>query len=214
MEINSPQSLEQSFPAGSVVLASASPRRHQLLKQVVNEFEIDPADIDEDGLTIPNPYETAKRLAEAKATAVSRRHPGKWIIGSDTVVALPIETPPTVPTSWVQFSKPTDKEDALRILKALSGKTHSVITGVSIVRNGFALTDSAETKVTFHSVTDEQILSYIETGDPMDKAGAYGAQGMGNFLVESINGEFDTVIGLPVNLVRALLTKASASIPQ
>ncbi|MEY4881510.1 MAG: hypothetical protein RLZ87_939, partial [Armatimonadota bacterium] len=134
--------------------------------------------------------------------------------GSDTVVALPIETPPTVPTSWVQFSKPTDKEDALRILKALSGKTHSVITGVSIVRNGFAWTDSAETKVTFHSVTDEQILSYIETGDPMDKAGAYGAQGMGNFLVESINGEFDTVIGLPVNLVRALLTKASASIPQ
>jgi septum formation protein len=114
----------------------------------------------------------------------------------------------------VQFSKPTDKEDALRILKALSGKTHSVITGVSIVRNGFAWTDSAEAKVTFNSVTDEQILSYIETGDPMDKAGAYGAQGMGNFLVESINGEFDTVIGLPVNLVRALLTKASASIPQ
>lgn len=186
-----------------VVLASASPRRHELLKQVVAEFEIEPADIDEDGLTVTDPYETAMRLAEAKARHVAKNHPGKIVIGSDTVVALRIDN------KWVQYSKPTSHANAIEILSQLSGKTHSVITGVSVVRDEKVETSFAETQVTFHSVSPAQIQEYVQTGEPMDKAGAYGAQGMGAFLVEKLEGSFDTVVGLPVSLVREMISKVS-----
>lgn len=187
--------------AMKVVLASASPRRHELLKQVIPEFEIDPADIDEDGLTVSNPYETAMKLAEAKAKHVSLRHPGKVVIGSDTVVALSDNE------TWTQYSKPTSFENAVEILTTLSGKTHSVITGVSVVCGAVVRTDFSETRVTFHQVTLNQIEEYVQTGDPMDKAGAYGAQGMGGFLVERLEGSFDTVIGLPIDLVQELMSQ-------
>jgi septum formation protein len=184
-----------------VVLASASPRRHELLKAVIPEFEIDPADIDEDGLTVSDPYETAMGLAKAKAQHVALRHPGKIVIGSDTVVALPVGG------KWVQYSKPTSFENAAEILTQLSGRTHSVITGVSVVAGEEVRTDFSETRVTFHRVTSEQIEEYVRTGEPMDKAGAYGAQGMGAFLVDTLEGSFDTVVGLPVGLVQNLMNQ-------
>jgi septum formation protein len=182
-----------------VILASASPRRHELLKQIVTDFEICPADLDEDALTLANPYETAVLLAQQKAASVFAKNPDALVIGSDTVVAL------QTPDGWMQLSKPTDPDDAFRILKTLSGRTHSVITGVAVVSATRSDSKFAESLVTFQNVTDPEIWEYIQTGEPMDKAGAYGAQGMGSFLVKHIEGGFDTVVGLPVELLREMM---------
>lgn len=179
-----------------IILASQSPRRHELLKRVVPEFEIQVANIDEDALTVSDPYETAMKLAELKAAAVLTLNPDALVIGSDTVVALEAEA------GWVQYSKPTNPDDAFRILSTLRGRTHSVITGVAVLSASRREVFFDETKVTFHPVTDSQIWEYIETGEPMDKAGAYGAQGMGSFLVANLDGSFDTVVGLPVSTLK------------
>jgi septum formation protein len=184
-----------------VVLASASPRRHVLLKQVVDDFEICPADLDEDTLTLDDPYETAVQLATLKAKAVARVFCDAAVIGSDTVVAL------RDGGGWKQLSKPTDRDDAFRILSTLAGRSHVVITGVAVVKGSNVQASYAESKVTFNCVSTDQIWDYIDTGEPMDKAGAYGAQGMGSFLVKSIEGGYDTVVGLPVELVKRLLAK-------
>lgn len=183
----------------TVVLASASPRRHELLKQVVDEFLIDPADIDEESLTVADPFETAEQLALAKATSVAARHPGCIVIGCDTVVALQSGE------TWEQFAKPVSFEDAVRMLRELSGRTHIVVTGVSVVYENQAKTSHAFTRVTFSDLSEETIREYVATGEPMDKAGAYGAQGMAGGFVTMLDGDLDTVIGLPVKLVQELL---------
>jgi septum formation protein len=185
-----------------IILASQSPRRHELLKRVVPEFEIQVANIDEDALTVSDPYETAMKLAELKAAAVLTLNPDAIVIGSDTVVALETEA------GWVQYSKPTNPDDAFRILSTLRGRTHSVITGVAVLSASRREVFFDEAKVTFHPVTDSQIWEYIETGEPMDKAGAYGAQGMGSFLVANLDGSFDTVVGLPVEKLCVVLSES------
>ena len=182
------------------VLASASPRRHELLRQVVPEFDIDPADIDEDALTSSDPVETAERLALLKAQAVLARHPDAVVIGSDTVVAL---------ADGTQFSKPADEQDAFEILSTLRGRSHYVITGVAVISVQREQLGHDRTEVVFNHVSDQELRDYIATGEPMDKAGAYGAQGMGSFLVQELRGSFDTVVGLPVELTRRLIAELS-----
>lgn len=186
-----------------VVLASASPRRQELLRRIIPDFLVDPADLDEDALTLDDPFETAKSLALAKARHVAKRHPGALVIGSDTVVALSIGVPPA--KTFLQLAKPTDEADAFRILSLLRGKTHLVITGVAVVREAQEQADTAQAEVEFHDATDDALWDYIRTGEPMDKAGAYGAQGMGAFLVKELRGEFEAVVGLPMELMSKLL---------
>jgi septum formation protein len=182
-----------------VVLASASPRRHELLKQIVPEFVIEATNIDEDEMTLQDPVQTAETLAFEKARAVEGIYENPAIIGCDTVVALKNDG------VWTQFTKPVDHEDAIRILRALRGKTHQVITGVAVLSAFTSVVGHCVTHVTFNDVSDAEIEAYVQTGEPMDKAGAYGAQGMGSFLVKSLYGPFDNVVGLPLELTRELM---------
>ena len=178
-----------------IVLASSSPRRLKLLSEAGFEFEIKHPDIDEGRLGSESPDSYVCRLAEAKAKAVSNGD--GLVIGADTVVVLGGEF----------LNKPGDEAEAKAILEKLSGKPHMVYTGVSVVCSecGHNHTDYDSTKVQFNVLTEDAILQYIQTGEPMDKAGAYGIQGMGSFLVRNIDGELDTVIGLPTKLLRRLL---------
>lgn len=197
---------QPDFP---IVLASSSPRRQELLKQLFDNFTVDPADIDEDALTTSDPTETAEDLALAKAQAVAKRHPDALVIGSDTVVALETEG------GWVQYAKPADEDDAFRILSTLSGKTHWVITGVAVVGPRGSHVSSDSTGVTFKVLDPDSIWEYIRTGNPMDKAGAYGAQVLTNDprfdFLEGLDGRMDTVVGLPVDLVQSLVAAYAQS---
>lgn len=189
------------FVAPRIVLASASPRRQELLKKVVTEFLVDPADLDEEALTLEDPFQTAEKLAFAKADSVAMRHRNSdWYLGSDTVVALPLDG-----GGFKQFSKPRDFDEAFDFLIELCGKTHLVITGVALVTPFQSVSTHAVAEVEFHVVSQAQLIDYVQTGEPMDKAGAYGAQGMGAFLVKELRGDFETVVGLPTDLVREML---------
>jgi len=175
-----------------VVLASASPRRRELLARLVPEFEVDAPDLDEEALVDPDPFVTAQRLAREKCLAVYERHPDGLVIAGDTVVALPQGD------AWLQLGKPVDAADAERILGLLAGETHVVITGVALRwPKGFsAFTESA--RVTFRRLSSDEIRSYVAGGEPMDKAGAYGYQGGAKEFIDRLEGDVETVIGLPV----------------
>lgn len=183
----------------SVILASASPRRQDLLKELISEFQVVTAGIDEDALTDPDPFVTAQRLAKEKVFAVYAQYPDSLVIGGDTVVALPTKD------GWQQLSKPVDEADAARILSELSGKTHTVITGICMKwPNGFhAFTESSE--VTFKPMSREEIQAYIATGEPMDKAGAYGLQGGARPFISEVKGSINNVIGLPTERLKEAL---------
>lgn len=180
------------------VLASKSPRRKELLKNIGISAEIVPASIDESSVTYRSPQELVTRLAFLKATDVARSF-GKntYVIGADTVVSLDGKI----------FGKPRDIEDARRMLAALSGKTHSVYTGYCVVcpKSGAAVSKYEETKVTFRPMSEDEINAYIKTREPMDKAGAYGIQGKGSIFVEKIEGDYFNVVGLPVCALGKLL---------
>ncbi|QYK53102.1 MAG: septum formation protein Maf [Fimbriimonadaceae bacterium] len=186
-----------------VILASASPRRQELLAAMGVEFEVIPAHVDEDALTVDDPGITARKLAREKALAVFAENPDAVVIGGDTVVALEIDGVMT------QLTKPTDEEDAARILGLLSGRTHKVITGVCVKWPKGIDTFAEESEVTFAKMTDEQIRAYIATGEPMDKAGAYGLQGGARKYVTSIRGSVENVIGLPVDRLKESLREIS-----
>lgn len=175
-----------------VILASASPRRQELLRSLLPDFTVVPADLDEDALTDADPFVTAQRLAKAKAMAIFDSHPEAMVIAGDTVVALEREG-----CTWEQFSKPRDRDDAVRILGELSGKTHCVITGIAIRWPGGLSAFTEVTKVTFKPLDASVIGQYVESGEPMDKAGAYGIQGGAKFLIERVEGSVNNVIGLP-----------------
>ncbi len=157
-----------------------------------------PANIDETALPDEGPFNLVERLARAKAAAVAKEHAkeGEPVVAADTIVALDGEL----------LGKPTDEADARRMLHALSGKTHQVATGVCIVLDGSAESFVDITDVTFYELTHDEIDAYVATGEPMDKAGAYGIQGQhGRMLVEKIDGDFYNVVGLPIaKVVRAL----------
>ncbi|MEA2552240.1 MAG: nucleoside triphosphate pyrophosphatase [Fimbriimonadaceae bacterium] len=171
-----------------VVLASASPRRQELLRRLVPEFEVDSADIDETPLVGERPWATAERLALEKGRVVFARHPDSLVIAGDTIVAI----------GDLQLGKPADAEDAANMLERLSAREHLVITGVALIRAGREEVFSVTTKVTFRALSREEIVSYVETGEPMDKAGAYAIQGGAAGFVERYEGSITNVIGFPV----------------
>ncbi len=181
------------------VLASASPRRLELLRGLVPEFEIDVANLDEDAFVVPDPVETAERLATAKALAVAARHLDKLVIGGDTVVALGSK----------QFAKPRSVDESIEMLMALSGREHRVISAVALVWPGGRRVFSEVARVRFRTITLEEAEVYAATGEPMDKAGGYAIQGGAADFVDSLNGELDTVIGLPTKRLRQELEALS-----
>ena len=178
-----------------IILGSSSPRRLKLLMEHGFKFEVVPPTVDESRLSGEAPEEYVKRLALAKAQSVAVDE--ALIIGADTAVILDSEF----------LDKPASREEAKRILMKLSGRAHQVFTGIGIVCSacGAAAADYDHTTVHFNDLTEALILEYIETGEPMDKAGAYGIQGMGSFLVRDIEGELDTVIGFPMKLFKNMI---------
>ena len=183
------------------ILASASPRRKELLAELIDNFDIIPSLADENVEGDFTPETLVKALAELKAKEVALRpeNAGKMVIGSDTVVAFDGEV----------LGKPKDEADAFRMLKTLSGKAHAVYTGVCFAcqgENGYRADVRAEkTDVYFNNLTDEWIAEYIRGGSPMDKAGAYGIQDGG--LVQKIEGSYTNVVGFPLELVRKMIKK-------
>ena len=180
-----------------LILASASPRRQQFLTDLGLTFSCLPADIDETPKTGETPIALALRLALVKAETIAEQHPQAYVIGSDTVVTLNNQI----------LGKPADAAHALDILRSLQGKTHQVITGLSLtcLQDNCLENLSRTTSVTFSTFSDSILRAYIRTGEPMDKAGAYGIQGKGSFLVRTIQGSCSNVIGLPVNTCTSLL---------
>lgn len=178
-----------------IILASKSPRRKELLSIITNDFVIKTADVDE---TLPEniaPDKAVEYLSEIKAEPF--KNDKDIVIGADTVVAIDGKI----------LGKPKDKADAYNMLKMLSGKEHSVFTGVTVISNGKCDTFSVETRVKFFALSDDEINDYINTGEPFDKAGAYGIQGKGSLLVEKIDGDYFNVVGLPVSkLAKSLST--------
>ena len=172
----------------NVVLASASPRRRELLQKAGVEFTVKVSDADEHIEPDTPPHEAVMLLARQKAQAVAGTCPGDLVIGADTVVVF----------GGAILGKPTDKADAVRMLRMLSGQTHTVYTGVCLMCGNAAETFFEQTQVTFYPLTDNEIEAYVATGEPMDKAGAYGIQGRGCTLVQGICGDYFNVVGLPV----------------
>lgn len=184
---------------GAIVLASASPRRTELMSLAGITFSVVPADICEDALPGELPTDHVMRLSREKADAVALTNSGRFFIGADTIVVL----------DGAIIGKPVDEADAERILKILSGRDHEVITGFTVFdkASGVHISRNVTTEVTFKDLTEVEINAYIATGCPMDKAGAYALQGGAVHFVRSINGSYSNVIGLPMTeLYEALQT--------
>ncbi|MDR3313254.1 MAG: Maf family protein [Oscillospiraceae bacterium] len=178
------------------ILASASPRRKELLALAGLNFCVCSPQTEEVLLPAEPAAAAAMRLAAQKAAAVAAQNPEACIIAADTIVAAP---------NGELLGKPLDSADAVRMLRLLSGREHRVITGVCLRSGGQTHTFAQETAVRFYALTEQEIESYIHSGEPMDKAGAYGIQGRGGLLVESICGDYFNVVGLPVGrLLREL----------
>jgi septum formation protein len=175
----------------SVVLASASPRRRELLQKAGVAFTVKVSDADEHIDPDTPPHEAVMALARQKARAVAKTCPDDLVIGADTVVVY----------DGAILGKPSDEADAARMLRMLSGKTHTVYTGVCFVSADKTESFYEQTQVTFYPLTEQEIEAYVATGEPMDKAGAYGIQGRGCTLVQRICGDYFNVVGLPVAAV-------------
>lgn len=187
-----------------LILASQSPRRRTLLEHIGFNFEVIPSDVDEESITAANPRALAVKLAYMKAATVAdQAEPPALILAADTVVAMGNEV----------FGKPVDWADAARMLRALRGKTHQVITGVAVaVAGGRCEVDATSTDVTMRDFSDDEIEAYIATGEPMDKAGAYAIQERGGTLVASHDGCWCNVVGLPlINALRLMGDEIDAS---
>ncbi|WP_295633695.1 nucleoside triphosphate pyrophosphatase [uncultured Intestinimonas sp.] len=172
-----------------LILASGSPRRRQLLEQIGLTFVVRSSDVDESvspGLT---PAQVVESLSARKGEAVAAEAaPGDLVLSADTVVAL----------DGAILGKPRDRAEAEAMLTALSGRTHQVYTGVTLLQDGRRLTEHEVTAVTFRPLSPGEIAAYVSTGEPMDKAGAYGIQGLGALLVERLEGDYFNVMGLPL----------------
>ena len=178
-----------------LVLASASPRRQELLRNAGIPFEVQPAHIPEDPLPGEQAKDCAERLASEKALAVAKQRPRDIVLGADTVVVVDGQI----------LGKPMDAADAARMLRLLSGREHQVITGVCMVANGQSSVASETTTVTMSALTEKEIADYVATGEPMDKAGAYAIQGIASRWIPRIDGDYSNVVGLPVPLVWRML---------
>ena len=178
-----------------VVLASGSPRRHDLLNLVGIAHEVRPSNIDETMRDRENPRRHAERLAREKATAIATRDPNLITIGADTIVVVNRKV----------LGKPRDTIHAAEMLKALSGREHTVVTAVAVARGKKIRSAVEEVRVKFRRLHEDEIDAYIATGEPMDKAGAYGIQGYGATIVECVDGDYFAVMGLPLARLVALL---------
>ncbi|MBQ9763345.1 MAG: septum formation inhibitor Maf [Phascolarctobacterium sp.] len=181
-----------------VILASASPRRLALLQQIGISAEVCPADFDEVSGAAVQAEDVVLANAVGKCKAVVKIKGDELpVIAADTVVVA----------EGVILGKPQDAEDAVKMLRQLSGKTHKVMTGIAVAYAGEMLAEVCETKVVFRELSDEEILQYVATGEPLDKAGAYGIQGKGAILVEKIDGCYNNVVGLPLTRTQLILAK-------
>jgi septum formation protein len=200
-----------------LVLASASPRRQELLRNAGISFTVQPADIDETAAEGEPPQACAERLAREKALAVWRTRPQDLVLGADTIVVV----------DEIMLGKPADAADAARMLRLLAGRVHRVITGVCLARtvagcqspvagksasragellqNAELRTGSETTLVTMNQLSDDEIREYVVTGEPMDKAGAYAIQGLASRWIPRIEGDYSNVVGLPVALVYRMM---------
>ncbi len=183
-----------------LILASKSPRRKELLSLITTDFDIIPAVGEENADPALSPDKFVESLAIAKAEEIAASHPDDTVIGSDTVVAINGEI----------LGKPKDEADAYRMLSLISGTNHSVFTGAAVIKNGKIHSFTEETKVKFFDLSEQEITDYIATGEPFDKAGAYGIQDLGALLVEGIDGDYYNVMGLPVGRLYRLLKEINA----
>lgn len=188
----------------ALILASASPRRIELLGTLKIEFEVIPSNVDEtvDGGYTPGML--VEMLARTKASAVAKSRPDDLILGADTVVVLDEKV----------LGKPADGEDAARMLRMLQGRRHEVYTGVCLKRgkDGFERSAHEVTEVRFLPMTEEEIAAYVRTDEPLDKAGAYAIQGFGSLFISGITGDYFNVVGLPIRLVATLLKEAGVEV--
>lgn len=177
-----------------LILASQSPRRQELLKLFRLPFTVKIADIDENMDAAKSPYEEVARVSAMKARAVAHES-DDVVIAADTIVVC----------DDVVLGKPQDEQDACRMLRLLSGKDHQVMTGLTVLKGDRVMTCTEVADIHFRPLSDNEILSYVRTGEPMDKAGAYGIQGGAALFTERINGDYYNVMGLPVCRLRQLL---------
>lgn len=187
----------------TLILASSSPRRKELLQNLHLQFQILSSEADETFDPNLSPAEIVMELAQRKAQSVFQDNQGAYVIGSDTIVVADGQI----------LGKPEDEADAVQMLKKLSGTQHDVYTGVAILYANGASCFYEKTEVTFWELSDDEILSYVRSGEPMDKAGAYGIQELGSMLVKKINGDYFAVVGLPVSRTVRELKKAGYVLP-
>lgn len=185
------------------VLASASPRRRELLARAGYQFEVVPPDVDEERRAGEPPPVYVERLAREKAVSVASRHPGLAVLGADTTVVIDGRV----------LGKPRDEEDATQMLRTLSGRTHQVLTGVAAARDGQCVAEVDTTSVTLAALDEATVAWYVATGEPADKAGSYGIQGIASRFVTRVDGSYTNVVGLPLTLVDRLLAELRKSGP-
>lgn len=179
-----------------LILASQSPRRSDLLRSIGMDFQVDPAlNFQEIDSSATPAHEVVLINAQGKAEEVAGRHPGELVLGVDTVGAFQDHV----------LEKPKDKEDAFRMLKMLQNQTHEVLTGLFVTNGEKTITHIESTHITFLPLTDEEIRAYIETGEPMDKAASYAAQGIGALFIQKIEGDYFNVVGLPLYRLNLML---------
>lgn len=183
-----------------IILASGSPRRHELLKKIVPEFRIEPSDASEE-VQASTPIELAVENARLKAEAVAKKFPFDTVIGADTIVELDGKI----------LLKPLDEIDARNMLRRLSAREHRVITGLALVKGARVSTAHEITKVYFGEMSDEEIANYVATGEPMDKSGSYALQGGAAPFIKKIDGDWSNVVGLPLYRLRRLLQSWEAT---
>ncbi|MEN8199124.1 MAG: Maf family protein [Thermodesulfobacteriota bacterium] len=173
-----------------IILASGSPRRQAYFQDLGLNFTVKVADIEEKRLPGESPVAYVERLSREKADWVARANPGSWVVAADTVVCL----------DGVVLEKPADEEEAVAMLLQLSAQEHVVMTGVCLCNRKQAVSDvrSVSSRVSFWKVPEEMIRAYVKTGEPLDKAGSYGIQGKGGFLVREIVGSYSNIVGLPL----------------
>jgi septum formation protein len=188
----------------SIVLASASPRRQELLKNAGVGFVVKPANIPEVRRSGEGAQAFAERMARDKARAIFAGAKDQYVLGADTVVTI-TSTEVSPRNDDLVLGKPQDQQDAARMLRLLSGRTHQVITGVCLLGSDFEDVRSETTAVHFSAVNDVDIRDYIATAEPMDKAGAYAIQGAASRWITKIEGDYSNVVGLPVGLVLRML---------
>jgi septum formation protein len=185
-----------------LVLASASPRRADLLRAAGFTFDVFPVDVDERFGDGEKPEHAVARLAETKANAAAASHPDAVVLGADTTVVIRGEA----------LAKPTNADDATRMLRLLSGRIHDVLTGVCVCSGSRRLMHVEPTRVRMARMSEAEIAWYVSTGEPFDKAGAYAVQGLASRFVEGIDGSYSNVVGLPISSVYELLTELGCDI--